>query len=405
MLLCPALWQFTAYPEMFMILPLLATAAVYVINRHRPHPERYGSGAWFLAGFLGASAVWYKYTALPLLGLIFAVWSVEEWRVGRGGHKLLAGWLCGLLGAGVTTGLALAPFLARDGGRRLWECTVVFNRFYTASASFGMSGLWSWLEAFWIDWWILFLLPVVLLFRYRRRLWFWVAMFGAAWVSTGASASGHYYVVVMPFWAMLVAVAINELASLTAARLAWSQAALRRVFTAGVVVLVCLSDLPWIACSKQKLAVEKAGKENPFVESIPVARRVAEITSPDDYVFVAGSEPQILFYAGRFSPSRFVIVYPLMLSTPLAKSYQQEVIHDLERRPPKVIVLSPSPFSWMPQEDSPPEFITFLRKLLAEHYEPVGGWVRDGQNGNWQAPLPDPSRAQASLVVFRRRSA
>jgi hypothetical protein len=266
-----------------------------------------------------------------------------------------------------------------------------------------MSGLWSWLEAFWVDWWILFLLPGVLLVRHRRRVWFWVGMFGAAWVSTGASAFGQYYVVVMPFWALLVAVAVGELAAMAAARLLWSEAWLRRAFTAGVVLLVCLPDLPWVVCTKREFAVVKAGGGNPSLESQAVARRVTELTSPNDYVFVAGSEPQILFYAKRLSPSRFVIAYPLMISTPLAQSYQQEAIRDLERRPPAVIVLARSPLSWMPQPQSPTEFLNFLEKLLAEQYNRVGGWVIGGQSGRWQEPLPDQDQANSSLVLFRRR--
>ena len=243
MLLCPGLWQFTANTEMFMILPLLATVAVYVVSRHRDGPDHRRVRAWFLAGFLGATALWYKYTALPVLALLFVVWSIEEWRADRGGRRLLGWWLFGILGAGLASAVELAPFLVRDGGRRLWECTVAFNRFYRASASFGMSGFWGWLQAFWVDWWVLFLLPGVLLVRHRRRVWFWVGMFGAAWVSTGASSFGQYYVVVMPFWALLVAVAVSDLASVAATRLPWSSAWLRRAFTAGVVLLVCLPAL------------------------------------------------------------------------------------------------------------------------------------------------------------------
>jgi hypothetical protein len=69
-----------------------------------------------------------------------------------------------------------------------------------------------------------------------------------------------------------------------------------------------------------------------------------------------------------------------------------------------VIVLVQSPLSWLAQKQSPVEFINFLEKLLAEHYDPVGGWVVDDQNGSWQEPLPDQNRAKASLVLFRRKS-
>jgi hypothetical protein len=405
MLLCPRLWQFTANTEMFMVLPLLATVAVYVLSRHGDGGlERAGTGAWFLAGLLGATTFWYKYTALPVLTLVVVAWSFEQWRITGSGRGVISGWLAGIGGAGIATLAILAPFLASDGGKHLWECTVHFNRFYRASATFGLSGLWAWMEAFWVDWWVLFLLTALLVVRPQRRVWFWMGMFLAAWVSTGASALGQYYVVVMPFWALLTAVAINQAAALAAKQMVWSEATLRRAFTVGVVALVCLPDLPWIRCAKEQFAVVKAGGGNPSIESLPVARRLAELTSPNDLVFVAGSEPQILFYAKRVSASRFVIVYPLIIPTPLARGYQVEAMRELEKHPPTAIVLAQSPLSWMPQKDSPVEFLQFLEKLLAEHYERVGGWVTDAQGSRWQEPLAEPDQPKASLVLFHRKA-
>ena len=359
-----------------------------------------GSWAWLLAGLLGAMALWYKYTASAVLAVVFVAWSIEEWPAGGG--RLLRRWLLAALGAGLASLAVLAPFLIWDGGRRLWECTVVFNRFYGASASFGLAGLWNCLLALWADWWILFLLPVFLLIRPRRRSWLWLGLFGAAWVSTGASAMGHYYVVVMPFWALLVAVAINELAALAAAQLRWPCPWVRRVLLAVVLLLVCLPDLPWITCTRQQFALEKATGGNPFLESPAVARHLVELTAPNDFVFVAGSEPQILFYANRLSPTRFVIAYPMLIPTPLAEGYQREAIQDLERRPPEVIILARSPLSWLRQPKSPPQFLEYLAKLLADRYHRVGGWVVEGQTGHWQEPLPAQDEAQSSLVLFRR---
>lgn len=405
MLLCPSLWQFTANTEMFMVLPLLAVVAVYVLNRQREGGVKEASaGAWFLTGLLGATTLWYKYTALPMLALVFAAWSFEQWRAPAGRRRLLAGCLAGMAGAGVATLAILAPFLASDGGKHLWECTVHFNRFYRSSATFGLAGLGSWVGAFWADWWILFLLMPFLVFRPRRRFWFWIGMFLAAWVSTGASALGQYYVPVMPFWALLAAVAINQAAALIATQVVWSENTLRRAFTVGVVVLVCLPDLPWITCAKEQFAMEKAGGGNPSIESVPVAKRLAELTSPNDLVFVAGSEPQILFYAQRISASRFVIVYPLIIPTPLARGYQVEAMRELEENPPTAIVLTQSPLSWVLQKDSPVEFLHYLERLLAEDYERVGGWVADAQRSRWQEPLAEPDQPKASLVLFRRKA-
>jgi hypothetical protein len=168
-------------------------------------------------------------------------------------------------------------------------------------------------------------------------------------------------------------------------------------------MLVSLPDLPWMTCTSQEFAVGKAAGGNAFIESEAVAHRLADLTAPGDRVFVAGSEPQILFYANRLSSTRFVIVYPLLIPTPLARAYQAEAMRDLERHPPAAIVLAQSPLSWLSQKDSPTEFLQYMDKLLAEHYERVGGWVNDAQGDRWREPLPDQDRTNASLVLFRRK--
>jgi hypothetical protein len=399
MLLFPGLWQFAANTETFMLVPLLGTVAIYVASRHgRGRPA-----SWFWAGFLGATALWYKYTALPVLGLLLAIWSAEQWRRGARSRRLLECWLFGMAGVGVASLAALGVFLLRDGGQRLWECTVAYNRYYAAAAGFGLPGLWSALQLFLTNWWILFLLPAMLFVSRRPRVWVWVCMCIAAWIATGASPHGHYYLIVMPFWALLAAVAINDLAAWVAAKQDWSLDGVRRAVTAGAVLLLCLPDLAWVVCSKQEFAAAKAGGGNAFIESPAVARRIAELTSPTDFVFVAGSEPQILCYANRLSPTRFVIAYPLMIPTPLAEGYQRETVRDLEQHPPAAIVFARLATSWLRQPQSPPILLGYLERLLADRYERVGGWVVDGQGGRWQEPLPDQEVANSSLVLFRQK--
>jgi hypothetical protein len=427
MVLLPRLDQFAANTEMFMLLPLLGTIALWVCRRHRLMPGAQSTGSlgsetgnraevefcgparldkalWFLAGFLGAVALGFKYTAMPMLVVVFAVWSVEEWRAAASGRLLCFGWLCALAGACAATAAVLGFFLARDGGRHLWECTVLFNRAYVASSNFGLYRLWFRLREFWVDWWILFLLPGVLLFRPGRRVWLWLALFLTAWVTTAASHYRQYYVVVTPFWALLAAVAAMRLASLAAARLGWSCVWAGRVFTALAVAAVCLPDLARAVPDREQVASEKFDPINPFPESMLVARRVAGLTSPQDYVYVAGSEPQVLYYAKRFSPTRFVIAYPLMIPTRLAQAYQREAIRDLERHPPAVVVRARWNTSWLKQTGTPPGFLDYLDRLLAENYERVGGYILESRTGRWSEPLPDRELADASLVVFRRKS-
>jgi len=304
----------------------------------------------------------------------------------------------------VATGVVLGSFLMQDGGARLWECTISFNRHYVGTNNFGMAGLRSHLADFWSSWWILFLIaPAVLLKPFQPRIWFWLGVFALAWLSTGSSLYGHYYILVMPFWALLSAVGIHTLAAYINTKTTRPHKWIGCLMTIIVMVLVCRPDIPWLVCSRERFAEVKMDGY-PFRESQLVAKRVAELSSNPEPVYVAGSEPQILFYAGRSSPTRFITTYALMIPTPAVSDYQLEAMNDLQARPPKVIVYVNSSASWMRQPTTPLDFFAFINKFMAENYERVGGYVTDGMKGHWSEPLTDQEAPHASLVIFKRKN-
>jgi hypothetical protein len=167
------------------------------------------------------------------------------------------------------------------------------------------------------------------------------------------------------------------------------------------VLLLCLTDIPWLTRTKKDFVAGKLW--TPFLESEAVAKRVAELTTPEEYVFVAGSEPQILYYSQRFSPTRFVTVYPLMIPSPIAQRYQWDAIHDLEEHPPIIIVMVQLGASWLGHVNSPPDFLNYLGRILQVEYEPLGGYVVKEQSGQWTEPLTSPDIGHASLLLFKRR--
>jgi hypothetical protein len=399
MILLPGIEQFPANTEMFMLLPLLATVAVYVHSRHHGQKLKY----WLAAGFFGATTLCYKYTALPVLVFVYVVWSAELWR-GRKELKLLGRCLlAAFAGAVVAAIMELGFFLVRDGGRHLWECTVQFNRYYVASSNFGLTAFWSELGSFWSVWWILFLIPFAALLKPKPHLWFWIGIFICSFFATSASQYGHYYIIIMPFWALLGAVGIRALASRIAEKSAPGSKWLGCLIAVGVVLFLIRPDVPWLKCSRARF-VEVKMAEYPFQESQTVAARVAQLSSPDDFVFIAGSEPQILCYAQRFSPTRFITVYSLMIPTLVARDYQQEAIQDLEQRPPALIVVVFSGSSWERQETTPPDFFVFLNNFLKQNYNVVGGYVVNGPERYWSEPLKNGEFANASLVLYQRKS-
>src|SRR5208282_4823126 len=97
-------------------------------------------------------------------------------------NNLLAMVLGGVLAAILELGL----FLVHDGGARLWECTVLFNRHYLHSSSFNAANLWLWVKIFWSDWWVLFFIPWAIFLRPESRVWFWLGAFVCAALATSA---------------------------------------------------------------------------------------------------------------------------------------------------------------------------------------------------------------------------
>ncbi len=394
MVLLPEMEQFTANTEMFMLLPLLATVAVYVHSRHHGPALT----LWFAAGFLGATTLCYKYTALPVLAFVYVVWSVELWRGARNFNLLGRCWLAAFAGAMLAAILELGFFLAHDGGARLWECTIQYNRYYAASSNFNLAAFWAKVAAFWSGWWILFFVPFAALLKPRPHLWFWFGMLICSVVATSASLYGQYYIILMPFLALLSAVGVQILAEKLAPASRW----LGCLMTIAVVILLVRPDVPWMECTRERFAWAKLSGY-PFLESQTVAAQVARHSSPDDFVFIAGSEPQILCYAQRFSPTRFITIYSLMIPTPVARHYQQEVMRDLVAHPPALIVFVRSSSSWERHEDSPPDFAVFLENYLKQDYDLTGGYVTDKSNGHWSEPLTKEEFTNVSLMLYARK--
>ena len=397
MVLLPGLEQFTANTEMFMLLPMMSVVALYVRARHSNNG---GGWIWFAAGSLSAIALCYKYTVIPLLAGLFAFWSWEEFQTRRNLASLGKHWLFGLFGLVLGLAATLGFFLIHDGGKSLWECTVAFNRFYLASGAFGLASFLNRLHLFWNAWWILFLLPVSLIIWRERRVSFWIGLFFVAGLMTAGSLYGHYYITIMPFWALLGAVALRRLVRLLPFS-ATGQTRTIPLLVCAVVLLLCLTDIPWLTRTKKDFVAGKLW--TPFLESEAVAKRVAELTTPEDYVFVAGSEPQILYYSQRFSATRFVMVYPLTIPSPMVQRYQWDAIHDLQEHPPTIIVLVQLSASWARHVNSPPDFLNYLMGILQVEYEVLGGYVIKDQSGQWTEPLSSSDNDHASLLLFKRR--
>jgi hypothetical protein len=396
MILLPGLELTGANVEIFMLLPMMGTVAIYCYSRKNGNKNPH----WFAAGFLAAVTLLYKYTALPVLTFVFIAWLFELWQQATKTKPIFFAPGSAAAGGILACILGLAYFLIHDGGKTFWECTVSFNRYYAGSGNFSLSYLWSRCADFLDNWWILFLIPWAVLLQPRSRLWFWLGIFACAIVATNGSCYGHYYAVIMPFWALPGAAGIRALAS----RFAGQRGGLATVLiTMVVVALLIQPDMRWMFCSSEQFARDKMSAY-PFYEAQLLASEVSKRSSSNDFVYVAGSEPEIYYYAQRFSPTRFITTYALMIPTPLATHYQDEAIHDLQTRPPKLIVFAQTGSGWLRQAATPPEFQNFLGTFLTRDYNLVGGYVKaDPEKSYWTTNLNVAEFRSASLLLYQRK--
>jgi hypothetical protein len=73
-----------------------------------------------------------------------------------------------------------------------------------------------------------------------------------------------------------------------------------------------------------------------------VARRAVALLGEREGLYVAGSEPQVYWLAGRRAPTRYIYEYALTLEA----SARAEVVDALRTRPPPVVVLAANASPW-----------------------------------------------------------
>ena len=395
MIMFPILRPFAANTEKFLILPLVGTLAIYVFFRDKNTGQ-----PWFWAGFCGMIAILYKQIAIVPVLFIFSAWFFENRK------RSTVGLLFALGGSAAAFLLFTGYFLWRGALPMFWEQLIVFNRYYALSfGGWNLPRAGEYFHQYLSSWPLVFYLLVWFLVDRPGRWWFYLGLMIVTWLTIFNAPYDHYFIMLMPFWAIVIAVALDSLAAKTtemAKKPEWVGA------TAFALGFLLIFSMIWPVRNYYRLPANDLVTQlyhplNPFVEAPIVARRVAQLSRPDDRVFIAGSEPEIMYYAKRFSSSRFGGMYGLMMAHPKALAYQKELIGSLEKYPPKLIVFVRSNFSWLREEKSPTLILDYTTKLLREHYEVIGGYVQRDEAAYWEEPLKIENGTSCSLLLFRRK--
>jgi hypothetical protein len=219
------------------------------------------------------------------------------------------------------------------------------------------------------------LFAVVIIKRYRHLAFFTIGFFVFSFLAVcpGFYFRGHYFIFLLP------SVAVSAGAGLAAIDVLLQKiipVKLRLVIT-GVIGLLVIrytvyNQREYLFVLSPEDVSRKVYGASPFPESLRIAEFIRNNSDQNDTVAVVGSEPQIYFYSRRQSATSYIYMYPLMDENSYAPRMQKEMISQIEKAEPKIIVFVAINTSWLPQPGSPQDIILWFEPYITSSYDMVG---------------------------------
>jgi hypothetical protein len=199
-------------------------------------------------------------------------------------------------------------------------------------------------------------------------------------VSTLAVAMGfhfrrHYFVLLIPAFSILFGLGVEWIRDrLERGKKTAPAAAVVTALVAAFAIAHILypGRAVYLAADPNAASREMFGT-NPFVESPVIGEKVRQMTKEGERVAVIGSEPQIYFYAHRPPATGYLYSYSLVEEQPYAATMRDEMIAEIERSRPSVVVYVNHPSSWLLRDGSDRSIFDWAEKFRErEGYEIVG---------------------------------
>jgi 4-amino-4-deoxy-L-arabinose transferase-like glycosyltransferase len=337
----PLLQASSSNSEVFMVLPLVLSACFFVKGYHR-QDRRF----LLVSGTFAALAMLIKTVALPYVALLYLC-AIFFDREGLSLKRVLLSLGALLLPAFslaiITLGYfqlngALADFLH-------WNITVPFK--YSKSG-LGVTGptLGSSLQFLGAELILPALLAVTtalwLLVRNRTLPNVYVALLlpaSCVAVLMPGMNYPHYFIQLMPFFAVLAGIGLAALFQRKGVLL-W----ISLPVIAGLFSYYVYTDYKYyLVYPPDVVSQDKYGPT--FANSVYIARYIKEHTEPSDYIFQWGFEPELYFLSGRRTPVPFISSTIINnMSSPTRAI--EHMIASLEQKKPKYILVQPKWSQW-----------------------------------------------------------
>jgi hypothetical protein len=359
-----------ANTELFMLLPIILSQITLLSAASE---NRRKIPLMILAGVLTGIAVAFKQVAAvnwPLL--VFSYWLFTA-ETGRARRTLsFAAWSAA--GAAAVWGFIGSYFALRHGLNDFIYNVFTHNLEYVKA----------------IPWWARFDYSLAMLktiSRSQMLVWIFSAagfatlciarksktfLYLAAWLVAsivGAGAGGyfflHYFQQLLPVLCLAAALGAAGLAEARFWKTipSWCR---NSILCAALFILPVIVVCPFLFSYSPQEAVRKIYPADDFAEMPDIGRRIAEITRPDDRVFIFGAEPEVLFYARRASATRYIFLFPLYGPYSDARARQMATAGEITANHPATALYIPNQLFFSP--DSEQYFTKWSENYLHENF-------------------------------------
>lgn len=368
----PTILGFAGHATHFVVLPAVAGVLLLLKALDEQKPMLF-----FVSGLALGLAFVMKQPGIFFV-LFGMVYTLVAWRKGAHGRLLSLGALL----AGCALPFAATCLVLWRAGvfSQFWFWTFTYARQYGSIVSLlDASGLfWDTLpqvfgSALWI--WVIAAIGLSAFFwsgQARPHMVFLTMFFLFSFlaVCTGWYFRSHYFILLLPAVALLVAMGVE------AAR--ENQALLKRSLGKAPVVLFLIAaawcigrESDFLFSMSPHQAARSLYSANPFPEAEKIGEYLRQNSAPGDRIAVLGSEPEIYFYARRRAATGFIYTYPLMEDQAFAAKMQAQMISEIEAANPAFLVFVDVPYSWLRRPNSDPAIFEWFDKYRSK-YELTG---------------------------------
>ncbi|OGM16106.1 hypothetical protein A2V55_02350 [Candidatus Woesebacteria bacterium RBG_19FT_COMBO_37_29] len=387
---------YAAVTEIFMLVPITLLLYLYVLKRGKANVF-----IWLISGILSAIAIGYKPICPFILGFIYLFWIIDSWKEKNSIKNILIRASAAFIGLAGTLLIMFIPFLLSDGGRAFWHQMFGFSTCFVGMSSnnFGLGQLVHRLFIMAKYYWVLYIVLGYFIVKRPKNWIFYSGLLAVSFLSVYYSLIGHYFLQIMPFFALVGAYGIDILLK---------EKIFTKINSYLVIVFILLTILLPIkdifAKTPGELGLWVYGPYDPFYEAQIVGNKIKEITKPDDYIYLEGPDPEIVYFAQRKNAVRMEWPDFMASTCPALKSDQQRYLSDIENNSPEVIILciyGSCGYLW--DDKNAKYFTDYLINLVNKNYEVVGGWMPNGTKGYWLEPIGPDEIPHARLVVYKKK--